>query len=448
MQVKKRANLRDLANIQANAVTRRSLAQTDHGSARALDANNPRPYYLTMPSFLRFAAGVGCAATVTVSLNAQQPADTSVAAVQTLFRKYAAADSNVGASLLVMRNGAPLLQDNVGMGDRELKQPVTNATIFHWGSITKTLTAISIMQLRDRGKLSLDDRITKYIPELRQIHDPYGSMDDITLRMLMSHTAGTRDGTWPYGDGNAWEPFEPTKWEQLVAMMPYQQLLFKPGSRYGYSNPGFVYLARVIEQITGDPWIHYVQKNIWTPLGLTRSYVNATPYHLAADRSNNYYVRRDSATNSLRVTANGRDFDPGITIPNGGWNAPLGDLMTYVSFLTNATNGDAKKQAIYDVILSRKSLDEMWTAVMPLNAAAPDDGSMGLSFFLYKQGSERVIGHTGSQAGFRSYLYFNPRTKRAVISVFNTTSRTPLPGAAAALRELNQGVFRYLEKAQ
>ena len=178
---------------------------------------------------------------------AQPASDTSIAALQATFRKYVAADSNVGATLLVMRNGTALLQDNVGMGDRERLQPVTNATIYHWGSITKTLTAIAIMQLRDRGKISLDDRITKYIPELRQIHNAYGSMDDITLRMLLSHTAGTRDGTWPYGSGQTWEPFEPTRWEQLVAMMPYQETLFTPGAKYGYSNPGFVYLARVIE---------------------------------------------------------------------------------------------------------------------------------------------------------------------------------------------------------
>lgn len=378
---------------------------------------------------------------------AQQATDTSLAALRATFRKYVAADSNIGATLLVMRNGTALLQDNVGLGDRELKQPVTNATIYHWGSITKTLTAIAIMQLRDRGKLSLDDRITQYIPELRQVHNAYGSMDDITLRMLLSHTAGTRDGTWPYGSGKAWEPFEPTKWEQLVAMMPYQETLFKPGTKYGYSNPGFVYLARVIEQITGDPWVHYIQKNIWTPLGLTHSYVNGTPYHLAADRSNNYYVKRDSATNTPKVVANGRDFDPGVTIPNGGWNAPMGDLMTYVGFLTNATNGDAKKQELFEVILARKSFEEMWTAVLPLQEAQPREGSMGLSFFLYQPGPERIIGHTGTQAGFRSYMYFNPRTRRAVISVYNTSSQLPLPGAAAALREMTQAVFRYLEKA-
>ena len=396
---------------------------------------------------------VTCIALATLALvtptiaHARQPADTSALKLKVAFHKYAEADSIVGASLAIVQNGAVVLRDNIGMGDRVLGEAVTDATIYHWGSITKTLTAIAIMQLRDRGQLSLDDRITKYIPELRHIHDAYGSIDDITLRMLMSHSAGTRNGTWPYGEGNTWEPFEPTKWEQLVAMMPYQQLLFKPGSQFGYSNPGFLYLARVIELVTGDPWIHYIQKNIWTPLGLTHSYVNTTPYHLAGDRSNNYYVRRDSVSRAITVAANGRDFDPGITIPNGGWNAPVGDLLTYIAFLTNAANGDATRQRLFDTILSRKSLTEMWTEVMPLDAKNPNAGSIGLSFFLYPRGSERIIGHTGSQAGFRSFLYFNPRTKRGVISVYNTSSMFPLPGGGALLNALNEAVFRYLEKA-
>src|SRR6185436_4218189 len=106
---------------------------------------------------------------------------------------------------------------------------------------------------------------------------------------------------------------------------------------------------------TGDPYEVYIQKNIWTPLGLSQSYFGVTPYHLARWRSNNYTVTRDSA-GAERVVANGRDFDPGITIPNGGWNAPLGDLMKYTAFLTNAFNGDQKLQRLFDTVLSRKSL--------------------------------------------------------------------------------------------
>src|SRR3954471_22117260 len=278
--------------------------------------------------FLRVAV----AAMLSTPLAAQAPAGWND--FTKLFQSYVDSDKVVGASVVVTKAGKETARYNAGFADRAANVRVDSQTIFHWGSITKALTAISIMQLRDRGKLSLDDKIVRWVPELRTLHDPYGMMDSITIRMLLSHTAGFQNGTWPYGAGKSWEPFEPTTWNQLVAMMPYQELLFRPGSRYSYSNPAFVYLARVIEQVTGDPWEAYVQKNIFAPLGLDHSYFRSTPYYLAAHRSHNYYVRKDSLGRE-QVVDNGADFDPGITSPNGAWNAPLGDLVKYVSFLTN-----------------------------------------------------------------------------------------------------------------
>ncbi|HET7565445.1 MAG TPA: serine hydrolase domain-containing protein [Gemmatimonadaceae bacterium] len=361
-----------------------------------------------------------------------------------LFDTNVKSDSIVGASVIIMRDGRVLAQHEYGMADRTLHQPVNDRTIYHWASITKTLTAIAVMQLRDRGKLSLDDRVTRYIPELRQVHDPYGSMDSITIRMLLSHSAGFQDATWLWSKGRPWEPFEPTTWNQLVAMMPYEQLLFKPGSQYSYSNPGFIYLARIIEQLTGDPWEAYIHKNIFMPLGLTHSYFRSTPYFLAADRSNNYTVTRDS-TGKLVVHENGRDFDPGITTPNGGWNAPVSDLATYLAFLTNATHGDASTQRLYDTVLKRSSLEEMWKPLYSTSTGgyAPGD-SVGLSFFITHRGGATIIGHTGSQAGFLSFMYFNPATSAAVIAAFNTNNEThggESRGAFDTIRDAAQGLI-------
>src|SRR5258707_13758364 len=136
-------------------------------------------------------------------------------------------------------------------------------------------------------------------------------MDAITIRMLLSHSSGFQNPTWPYRRYVSWEPFEPVRWNQLVAMMPYQELLFAPGTRFGYSNPAFIYLARIIEQLSGDPYQSYIYKNIWVPLGMTRSYFAATPWTLSGQRSNNFTLVRDSA-GAEHVAANGRDFDPGI----------------------------------------------------------------------------------------------------------------------------------------
>lgn len=285
------------------------------------------------------------------------------------FDAYAAGDSVVGGSVVVLRHGGVLARHAYGLGDRERGLPPDPHSVYHWASITKTLTAIAILQLRDRGRLSLDDPITHYIPELRQVHDTFGSIDDVTLRMLLSHSAGFQNPTWPYGRGRSWEPFEPVRWEQLVAMMPYQELEFAPGSRFGYSNPAFIYLARVIEALTGDPWAIYVQKNIWTPLGMTSSFVGVSPYHLAKARAASYTVHLD-----------------------------------------------------YDGVLRRSTLAEMWRPVVPLAPGGGSDEAFGLSFYLYRLGATTVVGHTGEQSGFRSFFFLDPGSTTAVIGVLNTTN--------------------------
>src|SRR6266567_2895213 len=228
------------------------------------------------------------------------------------FDKYVQDDSIVGAAFVLVKDGQAREWHFVGMADREANQPVDQNTIFHWGSITKTLTAVAVMQLRDRHSISLDDSITKYVPELNRIHSDYGPVSQVTLKQLLSHTAGFQGATWPYRDDTKpWQPFEPTEWAQLVAMMPYQELAFKPGSKYGYSNPAFIYLARVIERVSGISYQTYVQRNILTPLGMSHSYFNLTPARWAKDRSNNYTITLD-ANGHESVTANGREFDTGI----------------------------------------------------------------------------------------------------------------------------------------
>ena len=339
------------------------------------------------------------------------------------FDRHARDHALVGGSALLVRDGRITARHHTGLANRSSGAPVGDSTIFHWASITKTLTAVAVLQLRDRGLLSLDDPIVRWVPELRRVHDPFGARDGITIRMLLSHSSGFQAGTWPYGRGRAWEPFEPTEWSQLVAMMPYQQLVFEPGTRYGYSNPAFVYLARVIEAITGDPWTVYIQKNIFSPLGMTRSYVGITPYHLAPHRSHNYDVRRPEGASAGTVIDNGADFDPGITNPNSGWNAPLDDVARWVAFLTGAASS-AAEHARFDLVLRRGSIEEMW---QPAVTVSPDSASgsrvrMGLSFFVYDFEGAPVIGHTGSQAGFRSFMYFDPRTRTGIVWSYNTAN--------------------------
>jgi CubicO group peptidase (beta-lactamase class C family) len=335
------------------------------------------------------------------------------------FDKYVHDDSIVGAAYVLVKDGQAGEWHSVGMADKEVNQPVDQNTIFHWGSITKTLTAVAVMQLRDRHMISLDDSITKYVPELNRIHSDYGPVSQVTLKQLLSHTAGFQNPTWPYRDDNKpWQPFEPTEWAQLVAMMPYQELAFKPGSKYSYSNPAFIYLARVIEKVSGLSYQTYIQRNILTPLSMTHTYFNLTPSSLAKDRSNNYSIFVDNSGKET-VKVNGREFDTGITTPNGGLNAPLGDLVRWVAFLTGK-NSPATRP-----ILSRATLEEMWRPVVAINASSDRPESMGLSFFLdpriMSSGPITFIGHSGNQAGFRAFFAFNSLTGAAIVAAFNTS---------------------------
>ncbi|MDP2954809.1 MAG: serine hydrolase domain-containing protein [Longimicrobiales bacterium] len=330
--------------------------------------------------------------------------------VAAAWRSEVAAQGVVGASLGLVHDGRLERLESHGQADLATGRAVDEATIYHWASITKTFTAISILQLRDRGLLSLDDPIVRYVPELRDVHNEFGSMDEITIRHLLSHSAGFRAGTWPWSEGEPWEPFEPTEWSQLVAMMPYTQILFEPGSRFSYSNPGIIFLGRVIEKVTGDVFEAYVEKNVFRPLGMRRTYYDRTPWHLLPYRSNHYFVRDG------RPEPGGLDFNTGITVSNGGLNAPIPDMARYLAFLM----GSPPEGVDADVILARSSLEEMWRTVVPVGESGIGPESMGLSFFLYENGDRRLVGHTGTQRAFYSFFVLDPGAKVAVIAVFNS----------------------------
>lgn len=328
-------------------------------------------------------------------------------------------NSIVGSSFVFLKDHKILAQDFYGSANLEKDQAVDANTIYHWASNTKPFTGMAIMQLRDRGLLKLDDSVIKYLPELKAVHNPFGDMSEITIRQLMNHSAGFRNSTFPYKKGKDWEPFEPTRYSQVEAMLPFTEILFKPGSRFSYSNLGIVFLGQIIERLTGDDYEVYVDKNILRPLEMYRSYFDATPYHLLKYRSHSYYIE-----NGVRTT--GRfDADSGITVSNSGLNAPLTDMVKYLNFLI----GDENKKEVYDTILKRVSLEEMFRQTIPApldaNGNAGFTTGVGLNFFIDERDGEKFLGHGGDQNGFISYLEFNPKKRTASVLVFNTNLILP-----------------------
>jgi CubicO group peptidase (beta-lactamase class C family) len=325
----------------------------------------------------------------------------------------------VGSSFVFLKDNKILAQEHYGSANIEKKQPVDANTIYHWASNTKPFTGIAIMQLRDRGLLKLDDPVTKYLPELRDVHNSYGSMDDITIRHLMTHSGGFRASTWPWDKGEPWEPFEPTEYSQLVAMFPFTEILFKPGSKFSYSNPGIIFLGRIIEKLTGDDYEVYVDKNILRPLGMYSSYFDTTPYHLLKHRSHSYYIRDGKRTE-------GRfDANTGITVSNSGLNSPIADMVKYVNFLIgDVRTGSGSDRGVYEMVLKRSSLEEMWKPQLPTPVDANGNTGfatdIGLVYFLNRRDGRTFFGHGGDQNGFLSYIDFEPASRQASIIVFNT----------------------------
>ncbi len=328
-----------------------------------------------------------------------------------LHDRFARKHRIVGSGLVAIRDGALVHESHVGHADRATGRRADIHTIYHWASVTKTMTAIAVMQLRDCKMLRLEDPVVAYVPELRAMRNPFGRMEDITLRHLLTHAAGFRGPTWPRGE----PPVE--DWETLMQTRPGFRLLFKPGSRYSYSNLGINFLGRTIEQVTGQDYPGYMRKNLFAPLGMKSSYFNQTPERLKPHRANSYALRDG------HITANGPEFATGITACNGGLNAPLSDMLRYMEFLCG---GDGP--------LDRGTLKSMWKPVLSADESDGFVQHMGLSFFLLARGGKKLVGHVGSQRNFLSFLCVNPADRAAVAGVVNTSGPQTRAGLYALRR--------------
>ncbi|HLH04326.1 MAG TPA: serine hydrolase domain-containing protein [Bryobacteraceae bacterium] len=346
----------------------------------------------------------------------------------------------VGGSVLVISGGQVSEREYYGEANRESQQAVDAETTFHWASITKTFTGIAILQLRDRGLLKLDDPVVKYVAELRAVHDPYGPIDAITIRELMTHSAGFRAATWPWGGDHDWEPFEPTEWSQIVAMLPYTEILFPPGTKHSYSNLGVVFLGQIIERLSGDPYQVYIDKNILKPLQMYASYFDRAPYFLLRHRAEGYYREKGVLR---RAPFN---FSSGITVSNSGLNAPLSDMAKYLEFLLGG--GDRRNSSD---VLKRSSLEEMFQKQLAIDASGASQTAgergrdwIGLSFFIHEQGGRKYIGHGGEQGGFISHFYVDPAHGNAYIVAFNTDSSDAATNTHKLDAELRDYIFAHV----
>ncbi len=187
--------------------------------------------------------------------------------VDRLFADWNRSDSP-GCSVAVSRNGTVVFERGYGMANLELGVHITPQSVFHVASISKQFTAMSILLLAGRGRLSLDDEVRKYIPEWADRHDR------LTIRHLLTHTGGLRDGfllrelSSPRDDDSDLN-------EAIVRVLAKQQRLnFTPGSDFQYSNSGYTVLAAIVKRASGQPLGAFADANIFKPLGMTHTHVH------------------------------------------------------------------------------------------------------------------------------------------------------------------------------
>jgi CubicO group peptidase (beta-lactamase class C family) len=361
------------------------------------------------------------------------PSHPQIASFQPRFESTLARHGVIGGGFAFVHGPAPATQFFFGHAQQQPPHPIDGETAYNWASITKTFTAIAILQLRDRGLLSLDDPAVRYVPELRQVHSDFGPIDAITIRHLLTHSAGFRNPTWPWDCDDPtncdWQPFEPTRWAQVAAMLPYTHLACAPGSRWSYSNLGYVFLGQIIERLSGDDFEVYIDKNILKPLEMHSSYFDRAPYFLESHLSASYLRA------GAKLTPQPFNFDTGITTSNSGLKAPITDMVKYLRFLI----GDPANVR-YQMVLKRSTLEEMWTGVVPVAEpgqpptpyTAGTHGAqpvMGLGFFIVESAGHRYVYHDGDQGGFSSELLIDPAGRSASILAVNTTD-TGVPAPA------------------
>ena len=306
-----------------------------------------------------------------------------------------------GVAVGVVHDQQLVWSKGFGYADVARQVPMTPQVKFRIASHSKMFAAIAIMQLREEGKLRLDDPVRTHLPWFAA--KPAGDDDgEVTIEHLLSHMSGLQREA---GDHWSSEQF-PTE-EELRRQYGSRQAAFAPNVRWKYSNLAFAVAGLVVEQITGQRWADYVQQQIFTPLGMT-----ATSVDKPVDGLTVPYSRRlpDGSRPALRfVDARGMAAATGMT-------SNVDDLARFVSaqFRRGARGGDRVLSAASWREMHRvRAVDENW-----------ESGS-GLGFDFRRIGNRTWIGHGGGYPGNTTQTYFHLGDKVGVIVLTNTNDSDP-----------------------
>lgn len=317
-----------------------------------------------------------------------------------IVQSYVANHTFMGTAL-VARGDQVLFSKGYGSANLEWDVPNSPNTKFRLGSVTKQFTAASILLLEERGKLSVNDPVKKYLP------DAPAAWDKITIFHVLTHTSGIPNFT-SFLEYPKLEPFATTP-EKLVALFRDKPLDFEPGEKWNYSNSGYVLLTYLIEKISGSKYETFVRENLFTPLGMKDSGYDSNSA-VISHRASGYTSNNNQLENAGFVH---------MSIPQGA-----GALYSTTEDLLKWEQG-----LFGGKVLKPASLEKMTT---------PFKNNYAFGLEVQTAGGHKVIEHGGGIEGFNTQLSYYPEDKLTVVVLGNVNGGAP-GQIAAQLAALSHG---------
>lgn len=354
---------------------------------------------------MRFRFFLGLLALLCLGLMplAAQPAQSTpdFTALETVITEQLQAQNTPGIAIAIVHQGAVIYRAGFGVRSIEGQEPVTPDTLFRIGSTTKPMTALGLLMLAEDGRVALDAPISTYLPD-------FALGDDITVRHLLSHTAGLSDEAQAYGSLDA-----DALAESMGNFTSASQ--FAPaGQVHSYSNPGFNIAGRVIEVVTGQYYADYMEKVVFRALGLKRTtlYPNiAITYPVAIGYEPSLFGR-------LNVTR--PNTDNVAEYPSGFAYSSVNDLTNLINFIL------MEGQPILGEVWGK----EMLTPVVP---AISGGFEYGLGVMIGEYRGTPMIGHDGKINGYTALLQTLPAHQFGVVILGNNIAFDPTPIFDAAV---------------
>lgn len=312
----------------------------------------------------------------------------------------------VGIAIQVTQDGKPIISKGYGKANLEWDAPVTPNTVFRIASNTKTFTAACILILVEQGKLTLDDKLSRFLPE-------FPRADEVTIRHLLTHTAGVANYTRFY---TRREDFlAPKTTREMIDLIvrvdpPYD---FSPGTAYNYSNSGYYILGYIVEKISGVTLGDFMQEHIFRKLGLNDTAMDKAE-DIVHERAGGYEIVSGAHIKFENTTYYPYTF-PG---PAGGLRSTVVDLAKWHTGLVNGKVIGPKLFA--EMVTRAKTLDGKTTSQAALNPSQSDQFDYGYGIRMGELSGHRFYTHSGNIGGFSSFVQTFPDERITIALLTNT----------------------------